>query len=149
VWTVYSVNQKILPGYPLKFLNLIFQRLTILKPYFTLIFGVQTYVVKFYSIILEFDVVMPYYACSPRDFFIFTIMFDKKMFKVHKFLGYYSYKNSQAYSIKCFFWKIHSWCFTTGQSTCIQTVSRKSVASRLISAAVHLLAPEWFSALSL
>jgi len=36
--------------------------------------------------------------------------------------------------------------FTTGPSTCIQTILRKSAASHLVSAAAHLLAPEWSSA---
>jgi len=40
--------------------------------------------------------------------------------------------------------------FTIGQSTCIQTVLRKSAASYPVglSAAAHLTAPKWSSALS-
>jgi len=37
--------------------------------------------------------------------------------------------------------------FTSGQSTCIQTILRKSAASHPVSAAARLLAPEWCSAL--
>jgi len=64
-------------------------------------------IAKFCSItpgILKFDEVMPYHACSPRGFLHFhntfitkheLLIFDnKQMAKMHKLLGYYSYKNS-------------------------------------------------------
>jgi len=59
---------------------------------------------KFHSIILKFDEVVPYYARSPRESSThnkFTtkhkclISGNKKMAKMHKLLGYYSYKTAK------------------------------------------------------
>jgi len=70
------------------------------------------------------------------------------MVKIHKLglLRYYSYKKQLKVFSKIFFEKksyLLSKMFATGQSKNIQLISQKSAASHLVSAAAHLLAPEW------
>jgi len=86
-------------------LNFIFQKLKILKPYFTPIFGVQIHAktTEFHSIIFKVDEVILYYARTQIIFHFHNVrttkqkllIFDnKQMVKMHKLLEYYKYKNS-------------------------------------------------------